>query len=311
MEQIVEIPPHWRDVVLVALAEDLGGAGDITSDAVVPADARLAADFVYRQAGVVCGLGLAQCVFEALGSDVQVVWTHADGDNVASGTVVGSVQGAAREILAGERTALNFVSRLSGVATRTRAFVDAVGGTQAQIYDSRKTTPLLRELEKYAVRAGGGFNHRLGLFDMVLIKDNHLAIAGGVQAAVRAAREAYQGRYSIEVEVESLADAIAAADAGADIVMLDNAGTAHMRQAVEAIGDQVILEASGGVTLRTAPAVAATGVHRIAIGGLTNGAGIDVALDVRADEPSGRLQADDSHPGATDGEKDPTAGDGS
>lgn len=275
-----EMPQGWQSIVFAALAEDLGVSGDVTTQAVVSPDAEARAAIVFRQSGLVCGLGVAEAVFYAVGKGLDVAWSAADGDRVASGGAVGHIQGPAAPILAGERTALNLVSRLSGIATRTAEFVAAVAGTGVEIYDTRKTVPGLRVLDKYAVAVGGGCNHRMGLYDQVLIKDNHLAVVGGVMQAVRAARARWGDRFPIEVEVGTEADAVAAAEAGADIIMLDNMSTAEMRRAVRAVGERAVLEASGGITLRTVKAVAETGVHRISVGVLTDGPGLDVALDI-------------------------------
>lgn len=269
----------WPAVLRAALAEDLGEAGDVTSAAVIPVDATLRANVVFHEEAVLCGTVLLEAVFAELG-DVAVEWFAPEGALVAAGTTVGSLEGSARAVLAGERTALNLMSHLSGVATRTARFVAAVAGTGAAVFDTRKTTPGLRELDKYAVRVGGGHNHRMGLFDGVLIKDNHLALAGGVAAALARAREAYGDRYPIEAEVESVEDARRAAEAGADIVMLDNMSFDAMAQAVRAVDGRAEVEASGGITEESARRVAETGVDRIAVGALTRGAGVDVALDV-------------------------------
>lgn len=274
------MPPGWQSLVYAALAEDMGQAGDITTLAVVPPEAEVRAEMVFRQAGVVCGLAVAEAVFRAVHHGLGIAWLCGDGDHVAAGQTVGRIEGFAAPVLTAERTALNLVSRLSGVATRTAAFVAAVEGTRAEIYDTRKTAPGLRALDKYAVSVGGGHNHRMGLYDQVLIKDNHLAVAGGAAEAVRRARARWGDRYPLEVEVESVDEAVAAAEAGADIVMLDNMRTSEMAAAVEAIAGRCSVEASGGITLKTVRAVAEAGVDRIAVGALTDGPGVDVALDV-------------------------------
>lgn len=276
---MADLPGSWLAVVRAALAEDLGEAGDITSEAVIPPDAVLRARVVFREEAVLCGTVVFEAVFAELGG-VTIEWGLPEGALVAADTAVGSVEGSARTVLAGERTALNLMSHLSGVATRTARSVSAVAGTGAAVFDTRKTTPGLRELDKYAVRVGGGHNHRIGLFDAVLIKDNHLAAAGGVVEAVARAREAYGDRFPIEVEVESVEDARRAVEAGADIVMLDNMSCDAMARAVRVIDGKAVVEASGGVTEKSARRVAETGVDSIAIGALTRGSGVDIALEV-------------------------------
>jgi nicotinate-nucleotide pyrophosphorylase (carboxylating) len=258
------------------LAEDVGD-GDLTSASVVPEGATLRASVLLKERGVVCGLGVAESVFRELDPDVRFEPLVADGDE-ARGEVA-RVEGNARALLTGERTALNLLGRLSGIATLTRRYVDAVSGTQATILDTRKTTPGLRALEKLAVRCGGGENHRFGLYDGILIKDNHLRLAGGVAAAVRAASG--QG-VPVEVECETLADVREAVDAGADIVLLDNMTPPDLREAVQLVAGRARTEASGGVTLDTVDAIARTGVDFISIGALTHSArSLDVSMEVR------------------------------
>jgi nicotinate-nucleotide pyrophosphorylase (carboxylating) len=258
------------------LAEDVGD-GDLTSASVVPEGATLRASLLLKERGVVCGLGVAESVFRELDPDVRFEPLVADGDE-ARGEVA-RVEGNARALLTGERTALNLLGRLSGIATLTRRYVDAVAGTGATILDTRKTTPGLRALEKLAVRCGGGENHRFGLYDGILIKDNHLRIAGGIAAAVRAASG--QG-VPVEVECETLPDVREAVDAGADIVLLDNMTPPDLRDAVQLVAGRARTEASGGVTLETVNAVARTGVDFISVGALTHSArSLDVSMEVR------------------------------
>jgi nicotinate-nucleotide pyrophosphorylase (carboxylating) len=258
------------------LAEDVGD-GDLTSASVVPEGATLRASLLLKERGVVCGLGVAESVFRELDPDVRFEPLVADGDE-ARGEVA-RVEGSARALLTGERTALNLLGRLSGIATLTRRYVDAVAGTGATILDTRKTTPGLRALEKLAVRCGGGENHRFGLYDGILIKDNHLRIAGGIPAAVRAASG--QG-VPVEVECETLPDVREAVDAGADIVLLDNMTPPDLRDAVQLVAGRARTEASGGVTLETVNAVARTGVDFISVGALTHSArSLDVSMEVR------------------------------
>jgi nicotinate-nucleotide pyrophosphorylase (carboxylating) len=263
-----------------ALAEDLGEAGDVTSDATIPEDAQSTASLIARAAGVVAGLGVALRVFELVDGSVETGALVADGDQVEAGAVLARVSGPARSLLAAERVALNLLGHLCGVATATRALVDRVDGTGATVIDTRKTTPLWRSLEKRAVVAGGGGNHRMGLYDQVLIKDNHIEAVGSAAEAVRRARAHVGDAMKVEVEIESLDDLEAVIAAGADIVMLDNMAPAEMRRAVELAGGRVELEASGGITLETIRAVAEAGVDFISVGWITHSApALDVALD--------------------------------
>lgn len=294
----IDPPPAaaWSDLVERALAEDLGRAGDRTSDAVIPEAAVASGRIVARRAGRIAGLPVALAVFARLDSRLEVRLHAADGDAVAAGTLLAEVSGPARPLLAGERVCLNLLGRLSGIATATRAFVDAVAGSRASIVDTRKTTPGLRGLEKYAVRCGGGWCHRLGLHDAVLIKDNHLAgltareVGERVREAaarVRAMRQAGREVRFVEVEVDSLEQLEAVLCVGADlvdVVLLDNMPTATLREAVQrrdAAGAPIELEASGGVTLETIREIAKTGVERISTGSITHHA---VWLDVGMDE---------------------------
>jgi len=258
------------------LAEDVGD-GDVTAESVVPADARLAAVLLLKEQGVVCGLEVVEAVFRELDPEVDFEPLARDGDLVQG--EVARVAGNARALLTGERTALNLLGRLSGIATLTRRYVDAVAGTGAVILDTRKTTPGLRALEKLAVRAGGGTNHRFGLFDAVLIKDNHLRLGGGVAESVRRARET---GLPVEVECETLDDVRAALAAHADTILLDNMAVPQLREAVGLIDGRARTEASGGVTLDTVREIAETGVDSISVGALTHGArSLDVSMEVR------------------------------
>jgi nicotinate-nucleotide pyrophosphorylase (carboxylating) len=235
---------------------------------------------VAREHGCVAGIGPALRVFELVDSRVATAALEVDGAVVRAKSVIGSVRGPARAILAGERVALNLLGHLSGIATATRAFVDQVEGTRARILDTRKTTPLWRALEKRAVAAGGGANHRMGLYDAVLIKDNHVAAVGSVADAVRRARRKVGKKVHVEVEIDRIADLEPAIDAGADIVMLDNMPPARMRKAVELARGRCLLEASGGVTLANVRRIAETGVDFISVGRITHSApALDVALD--------------------------------
>jgi nicotinate-nucleotide pyrophosphorylase (carboxylating) len=269
------------DLVQRALAEDLGPAGDVTTRATVPADAVATARFVPRRAGVVAGLVVAATVFDALAlKQVEFTPYVNDGAVVRDGTVIATVHGPLGVILTAERTALNFLGHLSGVATATRVWVEAVRGTGAQIRDTRKTMPGLRALEKYAVVCGGGVNHRMSLSDAALVKDNHVVAAGGVVPAFERVRAAYPG-LPIEIEVDTLAQAREVIDAGADLVLLDNMSPADMRDAVAYAAGRARLEASGGLTLDTARAVAETGVDYLSVGALTHSAPVlDIGLDM-------------------------------
>lgn len=263
-----------------ALAEDLGTRGDLTTDATVPADARAVATFGARRAGVISGLDVAEAAFHALDETVIFEPLVRDGDRIAAGAVAARVSGPARVLLTGERVALNYLCHMSGIATLTRRFVDAAEGTRARIVDTRKTTPGLRAFEKYAVRCGGGGNHRSGLYDAILIKDNHIVAAGGVEPAIVAARAHAGHMVKIEVEVGSLDELRAALAHPIDAVLLDNMDPATLEQAVALVGGRAVTEASGGVSLETVRAIAETGVDLISVGALTHSAPIlDLGLD--------------------------------
>jgi len=264
--------------VAATLAEDVGRAGDITSAAVIPAGARFAGVMASRDAITVAGLALAEAFFRALDPDVRLDRLVADGAAVAPGTVLLRLEGSARALLTAERSALNTVQHLSGVATLTAAYVAAIAGTGAILLDTRKTIPGLRLLEKYATRMGGAQNHRMGLWDAAMIKDNHIAVAGGIAAAVAAARAA--GIARIIVEVDRLDQIDPALDAGATHLLLDNMGVDALRAAVALVGGRVPTEASGGVTLSSIRALAQTGVTFVSVGRLTQSApAADIGLD--------------------------------
>jgi nicotinate-nucleotide pyrophosphorylase (carboxylating) len=267
-------------VVRAALAEDLGRAGDITAQACVPADAQLTVAFAARRGGVVAGLSCARLALAELDPAATFQPLVHDGQVVPAAAVLAQASGNARAILAAERTALNLLGRLCGVATLTQDFVDAVAGTSATITDTRKTTPGLRALEKYAVRCGGGVNHRFGLDDAILIKDNHVAACGSVGEAVRRAKAFAGHLVKVEVEVDSLVQLREALACDPDVIMLDNFGLEDMRDAVAIVGGRVTLEASGGVTLETVRAIAETGVDVISVGVLTHSTRVlDIGLD--------------------------------
>ena len=266
-----------------ALAEDLGLAGDITTNATVPASAQGAAVFAARKPGVISGLAVAQATFRAVDERVGFEALVADGDAVVPGAVIAKVHGPARALLTGERVALNFMGRMSGIATLTRLYVDAVAGTKATIVDTRKTTPGLRAFEKYAVRCGGGMNHRVGLFDAILIKDNHIVAAGGLTAAIEAARTYAGHLVKIEVEVDTLAQLDEVLKHRVDVVLLDNMTPAQLRDAVKRVSGQMLTEASGGVNLDSVRGIAEAGVDLISIGALTHSAPVlDLGLDFQA-----------------------------
>jgi nicotinate-nucleotide pyrophosphorylase (carboxylating) len=267
----------------LALAEDLGGRGDVTTDATVASHVQARATFGVRKAGVVAGLDVAEAAFRALEPSVVFERLASDGEAVQAGALVARVTGPARVLLTGERVALNFLCHMSGIATLTRRFVDAVAGTRARIVDTRKTTPGLRAFEKYAVRCGGGANHRSGLYDAVLIKDNHIVAAGGIEAAIAGARAHAGHTLKIEVEVDDL-DALAKALAfPIDAVLLDNMAPETLRRAVAMVDGRVVTEASGGITLESVRGIAESGVDLISIGVLTHSAPIlDIGLDFEA-----------------------------
>jgi nicotinate-nucleotide pyrophosphorylase (carboxylating) len=270
-------------IVQHALREDVGH-GDVTTLAVIPIHSRTEASVVAREAGVVAGLPILAAVFEQVDPTIIISPRVADSDKVEAGTILATLVGHARGILTGERVALNFLQRLSGIATLTATYVAAVDGLAVGILDTRKTTPGLRAFEKYAVRVGGGVNHRFGLYDAIMLKDNHLALlaAEGIDPgeAIRRARAAVGPMVRIEIEVEHVEGARQAAQARADVILLDNMPPAEMRKAVEAVGGRAVIEASGGITLDNLRAVAETGVNYISIGALTHAVrSLDIGLD--------------------------------
>jgi nicotinate-nucleotide pyrophosphorylase (carboxylating) len=268
-------------IVRAALLEDLGRAGDVTTEAIVPEDAEVEAIIAARQPGVVAGLDAALLAFELIDPSLRIERICGDGMRVSRGDTVARVSGRARGVLGAERTALNLLSRMSGIATATRALADAVAGTKAKIVCTRKTTPGLRVLEKEAVRLGGGANHRFGLNDAMLIKDNHIALAGGVRQALERAKRHAGHLVKIELEVDTLDQLAEALEVGVDAVLLDNMTPETMRRAVAMVDGRAITEASGRITRETAPAVAATGVDLISCGWITHSAPIlDLGLDI-------------------------------
>jgi nicotinate-nucleotide pyrophosphorylase (carboxylating) len=275
-------PDEVRRIVDTALTEDVG-TGDVTTLATIPEAQTDTADIVARAPGVVAGLSVAREVFETVGSGRSVEWvSHVDdGARVARGDLIATITGPTRVLLTAERTALNLLCRMSGIATHTRAWADALAGTKAQVLDTRKTTPGLRALEKYAVRVGGGTNKRMGLYDVAMIKDNHKLAAGGLTAAYVRVREAYPS-VPVQVEVTTVAEAVEAVEAGAAFLLLDNMSPELLRAVVAVVGDRVELEATGGLTLGRVREYAETGVDYLSVGALTHSSPIlDIALDLR------------------------------
>lgn len=271
---------QYEAIVRTALQEDLGRAGDLTTDGVVAAQSGARAALAARRPGVIAGLDVAALAFTLLDPDVRISIDRPDGSVVGKSDRVALIEGPARAILTGERTALNILSRLSGIATTTAGMVEGVRGTKAHIICTRKTTPGLRALEKYAVRVGGGMNHRFGLDDAVLIKDNHVALAGGIEEAVSGVRARAGHMVKIQVEVDTLGQLETLIPLGVDAVMLDNMDEATMRRAVELVDGRMIVEASGGITPETVARVAATGVDLISSGALTHSVtALDLGLD--------------------------------
>jgi nicotinate-nucleotide pyrophosphorylase (carboxylating) len=272
-----------RELVRSALLEDLGRAGDLTTDAIVPADATAKAVLCARQSGVVAGLDLALEAFRLIEPTMRMDVHLSDGARLKPGDEIATVQGPARGLLTAERVALNFLSHLSGIATATAAIADAIRPYGVRVTDTRKTTPGLRQVQKYAVRVGGGANHRFGLDDAILIKDNHIAVAGGIAPAVERARAHAGHLVKIEVEVDTLEQLQAALDLGVEAVLLDNMKPDGLRRAVAMVGGRAITEASGRITPETAVEIAATGVDLISVGWLTHSVQIlDIGLDYRA-----------------------------
>ncbi len=272
-----------RPLVEAALTEDLGRRGDVTSQATIPADMQAKLEIKARQAGVICGMDLARLSFALVDPQIEFIAQVADGEWVDAGTVLASVRGNARHLLTAERTALNFMTHLSGIATDTRKIVDSVAEYPAQITCTRKTIPGLRIVQKYAVRCGGGRNHRLGLDDAILIKDNHIAIAGDIKTAIRQAQNFAGHLIPIEVEVDTLAQLEQALDAGVSLVLLDNMSPEILAQAVAMCKGRARTEASGGITPETVQAAAKTGVDFIAMGYLTHSTtALDIGLDFSA-----------------------------
>jgi nicotinate-nucleotide pyrophosphorylase (carboxylating) len=275
-------PLEVEEVVTRALKEDLGRAGDVTSIATIPEDTSGRAVVVARKPGVVSGLPLVEAAFRRLDPAIEINPHGRDGMTIGAGTKLMTIAGNARALLSAERTALNFLGHLSGIATATAAFVQRIAHTKARIICTRKTTPGLRALEKYAVRCGGGFNHRFGLDDAVLIKDNHIAVAGGIRAVLTRAKAAIGHLVKIEIEVDSLDQLKEVLDVGlADVVLIDNFDPDAMRKAVAMVAGRLVIEASGGITLDSAAAIAETGVDYLSSGALTHSVqNLDIGLDI-------------------------------
>jgi nicotinate-nucleotide pyrophosphorylase (carboxylating) len=279
MNNINEIKSQVLDSVILALREDVG-SGDITTNSIIPADKKISVKITVKEDGIICGLPIALLVFRSVDKNIKISEKIKDGKPVKKGTVVAIVNGPARGILTAERTALNFLQKLSGIATHTNKFVKAAGN-RVKLLDTRKTSPGLRILEKYAVKMGGGYNHRIGLFDAVLIKDNHIAVAGGIKSAVNAAKRKYG---KIEVETSNIGEVNDAIESGVSRIMLDNMGIAGIKKAVQLIRKskhKIEIEVSGGVTLKNIRKIAGTGVDYISIGALTHSApALDISLKV-------------------------------
>jgi nicotinate-nucleotide pyrophosphorylase (carboxylating) len=275
-------PLEIEQAVTRALAEDLGRAGDITSIATVPEDTSGRATVMARKPGVVSGLPLVEASFRRLAPQIEIAASAQDGDAIAAGAELMTIEGDARAILGAERTALNFIGHMSGIATATAEFVKRIAHTRARIVCTRKTTPGLRAIEKYAVRCGGGFNHRFGLDDAMLIKDNHIAVAGGIAAVLNRAKAAAGHLVKIEIEVDSLKQLEEVLAVGlADVVLIDNFDLDAMRRAVEMVAGRLVIEASGGITLASAAAIAETGVDYLSSGSLTHSVqNLDIGLDI-------------------------------
>jgi nicotinate-nucleotide pyrophosphorylase (carboxylating) len=275
-------PLEIEDAVTRALAEDLGRAGDVTSIATIPPGTPSRTVMAARKAGTIAGLPLVAACFRKLSPEIEIVPAVRDGATVAAKTALLHINGDARAVLSAERVALNFVQHLSGIATATAAYVAKAGGGKTRICCTRKTTPGLRALEKYAIRCGGGFNHRFGLDDAILIKDNHIAVAGGIRAVLERARAAAGHLVKIEIEVDSLDQLREVLDCGlADVVLIDNFDVPSIKKAVDMVGGRLVIEASGGITLETIADIAATGVDYASSGSLTHSApALDVGLDI-------------------------------
>jgi nicotinate-nucleotide pyrophosphorylase (carboxylating) len=273
--------PFLTQLIDLAFAEDIG-TGDITTDYLVSSDSRGSAIIIAKEDLVLAGLDVARTVFQRLDPEVQLQSAHQDGAEIACGEIVLHLEGNLRALLTGERPALNFLQHLSGIATHVQTYVKALNNSRVRLVDTRKTTPGWRALEKYAVRMGGAHNHRMGLYDGVLIKDNHIAACGGIQQAVAAARKQISHLLKIEVEVTDLAGVHQALESGADVIMLDNMDIPHIREAVSVIQNRAIVEVSGGITLKNLTELSETGVDLISVGALTHSArAVDLSMRIQ------------------------------
>ncbi len=265
-------------IIKNALNEDVG-SGDITTDTIFPPDAKCEAQIIAKEKGIIAGIPIAKRVFQKLDPEVSFSRNSNDGDRVTHGQEILRIKATVRAVLTGERLALNLLQRMSGIATATSLYVDAVKGSQTKILDTRKTAPGLRVLDKYAVLAGGAKNHRFGLYDLILIKDNHINFAGGISNAVEIVRSKYQNKFKIEVETSTLDEVKEALSAGADIIMLDNMNISMMKEAVKMINKKALTEASGGITLDTIANITETGVDYISVGAITHSSpALDISL---------------------------------
>jgi nicotinate-nucleotide pyrophosphorylase (carboxylating) len=268
----------YRDIIIRALNEDIGN-GDLTTNICIADDSESEGLLIAKESGVLCGIGLVEEVYNILDDEVNIEFNYQDGDYLNKGDVIGMIWGKTKSILSGERVALNFLQHLSGIATITRKFVDVVGEYNTKIVDTRKTTPGLRVLEKYAVTIGGGYNHRFGLYDGVMIKDNHIVGAGGIKAACELARKSIPHTLKIEVETSNIEEVREALSCGADIIMLDNMSLEEMSQAIEVIDGRAIIEASGNMGDKDLKEIASIGIDIISIGAITNSVrNLDISL---------------------------------
>jgi nicotinate-nucleotide pyrophosphorylase (carboxylating) len=269
------------DIIDIALKEDIG-EGDITTDLLVSSEQKVKAFIKVKENGIIAGLKIAEQVFKKLDSNIKWKENFEDGDKINTNDILVNIEGSHRAILTGERTALNFLQRMSGIATETSKYVDAIKGTKAKILDSRKTVPGLRKLDKYSVKTGGGMNHRMGLYDMILIKDNHIKVAGGIKNAVNQIRTKLKQEIKIEIETRNLEEVKEAVDLRADWIMLDNMNTHIMKKAVDLINGRSMVEASGNVSIKIVREIAETGVDYISVGALTHSVkALDIALYIK------------------------------
>lgn len=280
IEKIFKQPEHIYNLIKLSLDEDIG-SGDITTNALIPINETAAAYITAKEPLVLAGIDITSAVFLQLDADMECISFFKDGDRIKCNESIMKISGRTRALLTGERTALNFLQKLSGIATATSRYADIIKDYRAEIIDTRKTTPVYRELEKYAVRCGGGKNHRSGLFDMVMIKDNHIRVYGGIKNCVEKIKKSIRGKVKIEVEVKNLEELMDAINCDVDIIMLDNMGQSDLKKAVEITDNRVLLEASGGVTLEKVVDIAETGVDLISVGALTHSSkNADISMNI-------------------------------